>query len=142
MINLIGKWNVSGMIHFDEEKGMVWAKKEDLIAQEELDSEMAMMLDTEALFEEDGSLVLLSPLPADVSQEEIDEALAAGELELKDGKMITGQYHWKVENGTNMADTGMEGEVLGEKVGPWEEVKEIDDHTIQIMTFQFSKAID
>lgn len=140
MKNLIGKWIVSETLQFDEEKGMVWVKKADLLAQEDLDSDIALMLDTEFVFNEDETLVMLSPLPEDITQEEIDEAVAAGEIELKDGKMITGQNHWKFEDGKYLSDTGMEGEVLDEKVGPWEEIKEIDENTIEITMFRLTKA--
>ena len=54
--------------------------------------------------------------------------------------MFMGEQHWKVEDGKNMTDTGLEGELLGEKVGPWEEVKEIDENTIQIMLFRLKKV--
>ena len=139
-MNLIGKWQIAELLQFDDEKGMIWTKASDLLTSEDVDKDMQMMAKTVALFEENGELFLLSPIPEGVSQQEIDEAVAAGEIQLRDGQMITGQHHWKVENGKNMTDTGMEGEVLGEKVGPWEEVKEIDEHTVEIMMFRFQRA--
>jgi hypothetical protein len=83
---------------------------------------------------------MLTPLPEGVSQAEVDAAVKAGQLELRDGMMFMGEQHWKVEDGKNMTDTGLEGEVLGEKVGPWEEVKEIDENTIQIMLYRLKKV--
>lgn len=140
MINLIGKWQIAEIMQFDEEKGMIWAKASDLFAQEDMDEETLMLLKADVLFEENGDLVFLSPIPEGVSQEEIDEAVSAGEITLRDGKMVTEQKHWKVEDGKNMADTAPEGELHGEKVGPWEEVKELDDHTIEIMMFRLKRA--
>ena len=141
MINLIGKWNIVESMQFNDEKGCLdWAKIEDILAQEDVDREIAMLAKSIVLFEEDGNLVFLTPLPEGVSQEEIDEAVAAGEITLRDGMMITQQNHWKVENGKNMADTGVEGEVLGEKVGPWEELKELDGNTIEMMMYRLRKA--
>jgi len=139
MINLIGKWQIVEMFQFGEE-GTYWAKVSDLLTQEDFDEDMKMLVKSDVLFEEDGNLVFLSPLPEGVSQEEIDEAVSAGEITLRDGKMVTDQKHWKVEGGKNMADTGGEGEVFGEKVGPWEEIKELDDHTIELMLFRLSKV--
>lgn len=139
MINLIGKWQIVEMIQFGEE-GTYWAKVSDLLTQEDFDDDMKMLVQSDVLFEEDGSLVFLSPLPEGVTQEEIDEAVSAGEITLRDGKMATDQKHWKVEDGKNMADTGGEGEVFGEKVGPWEEIKELDDHTIELMLFRLTKV--
>ena len=141
MKNLIGKWRVVEIMHFnDETENFEWSKVSDLLAKGDTDPEIAMMANSEAFFEEDGNLVLVSPIPEDVTKEELDEALAAGELELRDGKMVTGQNHWKVEDGRTMTDTGMEGEVLGEEVGPWIDLKEIDDNTIELMTFRLQKA--
>lgn len=139
-MDLVGKWQVAEIMQFDEEKGMIWAKVSDLLAKENADEETLMLAKTVALFEADGTMTLLSPLPEDVSQEEIDEAVAAGEITLKDGQMVTGENHWKVEGDKIWADTGAEGEVLGEKVGPWEEIKLVDDHTIQNTMFRFQKA--
>lgn len=139
-MNLTGKWQIAEILQFDDEKGMVWTKVSDLLAREDTDDDTLMLAKTIALFEKDGNLFLMSPIPEDVSQEEINEAVAAGEIQLKDGKMITGQNHWKVENGKLMADTGAEGEVLGEQVGPWEEIKELDGNIIEMTMFRFQKV--
>ena len=141
MTNLIGKWRIVESMQFNEEKECFeWAKVSDILAQEDVDEDMVMLLNGTALFEEDGNLVFLSPLPEGISQEEIDEAVASGEMELRDGMMITQQNHWKTEDGKNLADTGAEGEVLGEKVGPWEEIKEIDNETIEMTMFRLRRA--
>lgn len=141
MINLTGKWNIVESIQFNDEKGcMEWAKAEDILAKEDVDREVAMLIKSIVLFEEDGNLVFLTPLPEGVSQAEVDAAVAASKIKLRDGMMLTQQNHWKVENGKNMADTGAEGEVLGEKVGPWEEIKEVDENTIELMFYRLRKA--
>ena len=141
MINLIGKWKVAEMIDLDEEKGtMVWAKVEDILAKDDLDKDTRFMANMVYVFGEDGTITMLTPLPEGVSQAEVDAAVKAGQLELRDGMMFMGEQHWKVEDGKNMTDTGLEGELLGEKVGPWEEVKEIDENTIQIMLYRLKKV--
>ena len=141
MTNLIGKWRIVESMQFNEEKECFeWAKVSDILAQEDVDEDMVMLLNGTALFEEDGNLVFLSPLPEGISQEEIDEAVASGEVELRDGMMVTQQNRWKTEDGKNLADTGAEGEVLCEKVGPWEEIKEIDNETIEMTMFRLRRA--
>ena len=141
MINLIGKWNIVETIQYNEKKGsMDWVKAEDYLAQDDLDREMAEMLKYQVLFEEDGSFGFLMPMPEDLSQKELDEALTAGEFELRDGMLLVDKHHWKVENGKNLADTGHEAEVMGEKVGPWEELKESDAKTIELRRFRLRKA--
>ena len=141
-MNLIGTWSIVETMQFNEETERVeWVKVSDILAQEDVDEDMVMLLNGIAIFEEDGNLVFLSPLPEGLSQEEIDEAVASGEVELRDGKMVTQQNHWKTEGGKNLADTGAEGEALGEEVGPWEEIKEIDDNTIEMTMFRLRRMI-
>ena len=140
-MNLIGKWQIAETLQFNEEKSCFdWTKVSDILSQEDVDKDMIMLLNAVVVFESDGNLTFMSPLPEGVTQEEIDEAVAAGEIQLRDGKMITQQNHWKTENGKNLADTGAEGEVLGEKVGPWEEIREVDDNTIELMMFRLRKT--
>ena len=141
MINLIGKWNIVETLQYNEKEGcMDWVKAEDYLAQDDLDREMAEMLKYQVLFEEDGIFGFLMPMPEDITQKELDEALTSGEFELRDGMLLVDKHHWKVENGKNLADTGHEAEVLGEKVGPWEELKEIDTDTIEMMMFRLRKV--
>jgi hypothetical protein len=138
MMNLIGKWRVAEALQFNPEKfEMEWTKTEDILAQD--DREMAMMVKTEFTFWEDGTIELLSPIPEDVSQKEVDDAVAAGVIKLKDGMMFEGQYQWKTEGGKNYSDMGLEGEVMGEKVGPWEEIKEVGDGKIQVMLYRLER---
>ena len=141
MTNLTGKWKVAEAMQFNDEKcQMEWTSIETILAKEDQDRETIMLLNTMVIFQEDGTIDFLCPLPEGVSQAEIDAALAAGQLKLKDGMMQMDQKHWKEEDGKILADTGAEGEVLGEKVGPWEEVKEVDGDKIEIMMYRLKKA--
>ena len=141
MINLIGKWKVTEMIDFDGEKGtMDWAKVEDILAKDNIDKDTRFFANMVAVFGEDGTITMLTTLPEGVSQAEVDAAVKAGQLELRDGMMFLGEQHWKVEDGKNMTDMGLEGELMGEKVGPWEKVKEIDENTIELMFYRFRKV--
>lgn len=139
-MNLIGKWSIAQMMQFDDEKGMVWMDMTDILAKEPDDKDTRIMQKATILIEEDGNMTFLSPIPEGASQEEIDEAVASGDLKLRDGLMIIGENRWKEENGKIMADTGAEGEVLGEKVGPWEEIKVIDGGMIEVMFYRLKRA--
>ena len=139
-MKFIGKWSIAQMMHFDEEKGLVWSDIADILAKEPDDKDTRIMQKAVMVIEEDGNMTFLSPIPEGATQEEIDEALASGELQLRDGMMIIGQNQWKEENGKIMADTGAEGEVLGEKVGPWEEIKEVEGGMIEIMFYRLKRA--
>ena len=60
---------------------------------------------------EDGKLYMLMPLPEDVSKEEIDAAVAEGELSLRGGMMIGGVQLWEERDGelwytTELSDDG------------------------------------
>ena len=88
---------------------------------------------------EDGKLYLLSPLPEGVSQEEVDQAVAAGEITLMDGMMTDRPLAWEERGGELWYDTGIEGEVFGEKADSW--VKAIDeDGYFTFATTRFVKA--
>ena len=141
MTNLTGKWVVAETMQFNDETCKVeWVSVEKILAKDDLDKDMIMLLKTIVLFQEDGAIDFLCPLPEGVSQAEIDAAIAAGKLKLKDGMMMMDQKHWKEENGKIMADTGAEGEVFGEKVGPWEELKVVDGGMIEMMMYRLKKA--
>lgn len=140
MKNLMGKWVVAETMQFNDEKCTVeWVSVESILAKEDLDKDMIMLLKTQVVFQEDGTIDFFCPLPEGVSQSEIDAAIAAGQLKLKDGMMVMQQKHWKEEDGKILTDTGAEGEVLGEKVGPWVELKELDGGMIEMMMYRLKK---
>lgn len=135
MKDYIGKWRVAEIMTYDEEtSGLVWAKIEDLLAKPDIDEELAHATKSIVEFDKD-TIYLLSPIPEGVSKEEIDEALASGELTLRDGMICPESFEWKIEDGKAYIDSHAEGEVLGEKVSPWVEIKEVGD-MIEIMTFR------
>lgn len=141
MKNFLGKWMVAETMQFNDEQCKVeWVGIDKILAKEDLDRDMIMLLKTQVVFQEDGTIDFFCPLPEGVSQAEIDAAVAAGKLKLKDGMMVMDQKHWKEEDGKILTDTGARGEVLGEKVGPWEELKEIDGDKIEMMMYRLKKA--
>ncbi|MBQ8836632.1 MAG: hypothetical protein IJ002_03885 [Clostridia bacterium] len=88
---------------------------------------------------EDGKLYLLSPLPEGVSQEEVDKAVSAGVITLLGGMMAERPLAWEERDGELWYDTGIEGEVFGEKVDGW--VKAIDkDGYFTVASTRFVKA--
>ena len=88
---------------------------------------------------EDGKLYLLSPLPEGVSQKEIDQAVSAGVITLLDSMMADRPLVWEERDGELWYDTGIEGEVFGEKADSW--VKAIDeDGYFTFATTRFVKA--
>ena len=57
---------------------------------------------------------------------------------MKDDMILAESFDWKIENGKPYYDSKAEGEVLGEKVNPWVELKETPDG-YEIMTFRIIK---
>ena len=124
------------MMNFNSETGCFeWAKPEVLLSRDDVDKDMVLMGRMQFVFSEDGTITLLTPIPDGVTQEEVDEAVKSGSITLKDGMLFMGENHWKVEDGKIMADTGLEAEVMGEMVGPWEELKEVGDGVLQVMMY-------
>lgn len=134
-----GNWIFHSIASVNENDEMVF-----LTAEEFLNSPMPYVdaSDEEAVAEElqdrrkligsqikvcdDGKLYLLMPLPEGVSQEEVDAAVASGEIALVDGMMTDRPMDWEERNGELWYNSGMEGEVFGETADPW--VKAIDEN--------------
>ncbi len=138
-MSLIGRWKIVEAIRFNEKFEPEWAPIEEILADEDLDPQDKSMYSSVMDFTEDGRVLNLAPLPEGVSQEEIDEAVKAGQIELYDGYMKLTEYNWKTENGKYYFDTHIKGEVLGEEVSSWMEIPIIDGK-IEIMTFRIAKV--
>ena len=141
MVNLLGKWKLAEMMDFNCEKECFeWTKVEELLSRDNIDKDTRLMAKLQMVFTEDGVLTMLTSIPEGASQEEVDAAVKSGEITLKDGMVFMAQNHWKAENGKYMVDSNAGREVDGEKVDPWEEIKEIDDQTIELRMFRLKKA--
>lgn len=75
---------------------------------------------------EDGMLYILLPLPEEATQEEIDEAVESGDIALRHNMMTTQAMAWEIRDGELWYNSGIEGEVFGEKADSW--VKGIDEN--------------
>lgn len=87
---------------------------------------------------EDGKLYILAPLPEGVTQEEVDEAVKAGQVELRHGAISAGAMAWEERDGKLWFDSGIEGEVFGEKADPWVSASE-DEGYLSIITTRYVK---
>ena len=138
MRDFIGKWRVAQMLWYNEKKeDFEWLSVEDFLAKPDIDPDYIHASKTLMEFDE-SKINMLVPIPEGATQEEIDEAVKSGEIQLKDGMMFAECYDWKIEDGKAYFDTQEEGEVLDEQVSPWREIEEIGD-MIEIMTFRFVK---
>ncbi len=138
MKDFIGKWRVAEMLWYNDKKeDFEWLHVEDFLSKPDIDTEYVHAAKTIVEFDE-SKIYLLVPIPEGVTQEEIDEAVKSGEIQLKDGLMFAECYDWKIENGKAYFDTQEEAEVLGEIVSPWHEIEEVGD-MIELQTFRLEK---
>lgn len=131
-MNYIGKWRFHSVGVINESGNLTYMNTEEYInspmqyidendkdaVSEELRERRQM---TGACIEvcEDGKLYMLLPIPEGVSQEEVDAAVAAGEVSLRNGMICENPMQWEERDGKLWFDTGIEGEVFGEKADTW-----------------------
>ena len=138
-MDLIGRWKIVEAIRFDENFKPEWASIEEILADEELEPEDKIMYSSFMEFTEDGIVLNLSPIPEDLSQEEIDEVVENCEYELYEGYIKLAEYSWKTENGKYyFVDTHIKGEILGEEVSSWVELN-IGDGVMDLTTLRLVK---
>ena len=106
-MNYTGKWIFHSTGSFGHEGGMVYLNAEEYLK----DAENCVDADDDAFADEmkerrnivessvevleDGTLYLLVPIPADVSKEELDEAVEAGEIAIRNGMIAQGPIGWE-----------------------------------------------
>lgn len=134
-----GIWKVNKIMGFDDDYNQVWKDAEAIINDPSADSDEKQMAKAQVEFGDDGFVKMMMSLPEGVSQEEIDEAVAAGEIEVCGNMMVAEKHPWKEEDGKVLYDSGTEGEVLGEEVSPWLEITETEDG-IEMFMLKLVKA--
>jgi len=150
-MNYTGKWIFHSVMTFDENDMPVYLNAEEYLSSpmpyidetddEEVANEMKERKKTIGTFIkicDDGKLYMLMPLPEDVSQDEIDKAVAAGVIKLVDGAMADEPMNWELRDGKFRLDTGIEGEICGEEADSW--INPIDENGFFcFMNFRFIK---
>ena len=127
-MSMTGTWIITEARRFDEEKGLVWKRTQDLLADDTIDDSDKKMLKVKYIFDGEGTVMMVMPIPEGTPQEDIDAAVATGEVELYGGNMfVMEKKAYKEEDGKVYMDTGIKGEILGENINPWEELKVVPD---------------
>lgn len=83
---------------------------------------------------EDGKLYMLMPLPAGVSQEEVDQAVKAGIIKLYDGMMTDEPKAWEERDGALWLEVGE-----GMSEDGWVQISEEDGY-LRFMTIRYVKS--
>ena len=119
-MDVLGFWKVKQALMFNENDDETWRDAEAVLSDDP-DEDVKQMLAARFLFDEDGFLKVIVPLPEGVSQEEVDRAVAAGKLHLYgEDSMIIEKHPWKSEGGKALVGTSFGGET------EWDELKEVD----------------
>ncbi len=150
-MNYVGRWEFHSVGSYNENGDLVY-----LNADEYIDSPMVYIdeNDEEALAEElaerkkttgmqievcaDGTLYMLMPLPENVTQDEIDAAVTEGAIQLYDGMITDRPMSWEIRNGSLWFDSGIEGEVFGEKADSWIQAS-TEDGFLQFFNLRYKK---
>ncbi len=126
-IDVAGVWIVKEAMVFDEDLNRTWKTKEAAMADGSADEDALKTFDTKFVFSDDGFVKMVVPIPEGVTQEQIDQAVTSGQIDLYGDRFMALEKHpWKIEDGKLMIDTGAKGEVFGEAVSPWTEAPVVD----------------
>lgn len=138
-MDIKGLWKVDKILGFDDDFNQIWKDAQAILDDPNADGDEKNMAKSLLEFCDDGMINMMMPLPEGISQEEIDAAVAEGEIEVSGDMMIAEKHPWKEEDGKIFFDSGTEGEAFGEEVSPWQEVTVTDDG-IELFAFKLIKA--
>ena len=139
-MNVAGVWKIKSAQQFDAATMKLVEKNvEDILADTSIADDEKQMLHAKFVFKDDGFVYTALPVPEGTPQEEIDEYLASGEAWMVDGMLGIERREWKEEDGKVKFNTGTKGEVLGEAIDPWMEIKENEDGSIKLFTYGLVK---
>ena len=122
-MNPVGKWKVKEVISFNENFEMVWKTIDELAASasEDDDNSVSVYQNSITVFNDNGTVETIMPIPEGATAEELED------VEISDGMAVIDTKQWKNEDGKNLYNSEIQGEVLGEEVSPWIEIKEVGD---------------
>ncbi len=121
-MDVLGFWKIRKVMMPGDGSEDPWKIAEVVLARDSLDRDTRQFLEGRFLFDEDGKVGALVPLSEGVTQEEVDQAVAQGIVELYgDDQMVGGAYPRKTEDGRVFLDSGFKG-----REHDWCEVTETD----------------
>ena len=142
MKELVGRWKVVRSLNFfsaeletkEQVREALEKQKADGTLPEDYDIQKSLQVfDAFVDFTDDYKVYFWTKLPDGVSQEDVQEAIKAGEIvaaegdyfvgEVKEGKAVNGQYYF---------NTREHREVFGEVKSPWDKVEIAPDGTITL----------
>lgn len=122
-MNIVGKWKIKEF-RIPNPDGVQIFTPETLPESEDYE-DFAQMARTLIEFTADGSLDTLMPVP-----EEMIEQVQNEGMEIRDGFAVIKSTAWKEQDGKFFFDSEIDGEILGEAVDPFMEIKVLPDGTL------------
>lgn len=147
---IVGRWKIyktfapignSFELHTKDEVVAELDKKKAAGAIEEDEyNETLNMFDAVMEFTDDYKVLSYMPIPKHVTQEQIDEAVASGEVKIVDGMMCCEEpKEWKAVNGHYYYNTKEHREIFGEIKSPWDIIDPDADGRIDLKMFVLEK---
>lgn len=147
---IVGRWKIyktlapignSFELHTKDEVVAELDKKKATGAIEEDEyNETLNMFDYVMEFTDDYKVLSYMPIPKHVTQEQIDQAVASGEVKIVDGMMCCEEpKEWKAVNGHYYYNTKEHREIFGEIKSPWDIIDPDADGRIDLKMFVLEK---
>ena len=147
---IVGRWKIyktlapignSFDLHTKDEVVAELDKKKAAGAIEEDEYNQTLsMFDAVMEFTDDYKVLSYMPIPKHVTQEQIDEAVASGEVKIVDGMMCCEEpKEWKAVNGHYYYNTKEHREIFGEIKSPWDIIDPDADGHIDLKMFVLEK---
>ena len=143
----VGRWKFDSIGMMDENDEMIYMNAEEYLKspmlyidetdEEAVNDEMnerKQIIRGQIAVCEDGKLYLLLPFPEGVTQEEIDEAVASGEIGVYDGMLTDKPMNWEERDGELWIEVGQ-----GMSEDGWVQLSENSD-MLSYMTIRYVKA--
>lgn len=135
-MSIVGTWKLDAVMSFGTNEFMSveqfvnelpsYINKDD-VEEVAYEKEQRMMQAESILaITEDGKIESLMPIPSQYTKEQIDEAVAAGEIELRGDMMLIDVNEWKEEDGKFYFSSGTVSFGDGEEQPNWEELEFAD----------------
>ena len=133
LTEIVGKYRIAKMMGMVGGNFALFTKDEiaeDLKKQvaageteEEEAAETLSQFDNVVEFAADHKIKTWMKVPADVTEEQLKEAIESGEIgEVADGYFVIEEKEWKSVGGKYYYDTGEYREIFGEVKSPWDEI--------------------
>lgn len=134
---LAKKWAIAEFMTVDEDNNIIWQDAESILADPSVDPDDKTVYMSVYEFGEDGIVRGLAPIPDGCTEEEIEQAVESGEVELQGDRMVISKNEYREIDGELWLKSDTEVEFFGEEVLPWV-ILEFDGDRLCFMTFKLT----